>query len=102
VAGAESLAGGMLRCQRGHAAGGKRERASAASGSIKANKKERAAYELLELDPTATDKQIRTAYRKLALKWHPDKNDPSRREEVQAKFIAITAAFQLISGEGKK
>jgi len=58
------------------------------------------AFRMFGLEPSASQKQIRSAYRKLALKWHPDKNDPSQREQVQAKFIAITKAFQLISGEG--
>jgi curved DNA-binding protein CbpA len=57
--------------------------------------------QMLELPHDATPKQVRTQYRKLALQWHPDKNPPEQREHVQAKFVAITSAFQLISEAGK-
>lgn len=30
-------------------------------------------YEILEIDKNATAEQIKSAYRKLSLKWHPDK-----------------------------
>jgi molecular chaperone DnaJ len=38
-------------------------------------------YELLEVDQNATAEQIKASYRKLALKFHPDKN-PSGEERV--------------------
>ena len=31
-------------------------------------------YEILEIDENAEEEQIKKAYRKLSLKWHPDKN----------------------------
>ena len=42
-------------------------------------------YRTLGVTPEATDDQIKKAYRKLALKWHPDKN-PENKEEAEKKF----------------
>jgi len=36
-----------------------------------------------------------TAYRKCALKWHPDRN-PDNREEAEHKFKEITAAYEVL------
>lgn len=48
-------------------------------------------YELLEVDKTATIEQIRKAFRKKALKEHPDKGgDPE-------KFKEITGAYEVLS-----
>ncbi|KAK5109272.1 hypothetical protein LTR62_007146 [Meristemomyces frigidus] len=48
-------------------------------------------YDLLELQPSATESQIRTAYRRTALKYHPDKvgaNDTAAREKFEILQIA--------------
>lgn len=44
-------------------------------------------YELLELEQNCTDDEIKKAYRRLALKWHPDKN-PDNIEEC-TKYFAL-------------
>lgn len=54
-------------------------------------------YEILQIDQNATDKDIKKAYRKLALIYHPDK--PSGDEE---KFKQINIAYEVLSNTQKK
>ncbi|CAG8573018.1 3494_t:CDS:2, partial [Scutellospora calospora] len=53
-------------------------------------------YEVLEVDKNSTQEEIKKAYRKLSLKWHPDKN-PNNKEEAEAKFKEISKAYQILS-----
>jgi DnaJ family protein C protein 16 len=49
-------------------------------------------YETLGLSRTASDKEIRQAYKKLAKHWHPDKNsEPNANDQ----FTKITAAYEV-------
>lgn len=48
-------------------------------------------FEILEIQPTKDEKMIRRAYRKLALRYHPDKNPT---EEAHFKFIQISEAHE--------
>lgn len=51
-------------------------------------------YELLEIEKDATQQQIDKAYKKAALKWHPDKN---RDEDTTPIFQACQEAYQVLS-----
>lgn len=57
-------------------------------------------YEILEVSTDATEKEIKKAYRKLTVKYHPDKNpdDP----QATAKFILITKAHDCLTDEKAK
>ncbi|KAL7854019.1 hypothetical protein AOLI_G00208630 [Acnodon oligacanthus] len=53
-------------------------------------------YEVLGVERDATDDELKKAYRKLALKWHPDKN-LENAEEAAEQFKLIQAAYDVLS-----
>jgi len=55
-------------------------------------KKESDYYTILEVEKTASTSDIRKSYRKLALKWHPDKN-PDQQELATKKVQAIVRSL---------
>jgi molecular chaperone DnaJ len=57
-------------------------------------------YELLEIERTADDATIKSAYRKLAMKFHPDKNGGCKDHE--AKFKAVSAAYDCLKDPQKR
>ena len=54
-------------------------------------------YEVLGVDKNASADEIKKAYRKLAVKYHPDKNPGDKAAEE--KFKAIAAAYETIKKE---
>ena len=56
------------------------------------------AYEILGLSITATLAQVKKRYRELALKHHPDKNEPAIKTEAEKKFVRINQAYETIMG----
>lgn len=58
-------------------------------------------YAILNVPRTATDDELKKAYRKLALKWHPDKN-PNDQETAQVKFQEISEAYEVLSDKQKR
>lgn len=57
-------------------------------------------YKLLEVEYDASDEDIRSNYRKLALKWHPDKHKDD--SAVTAKFQEINEAYRVLSDPEKR
>ncbi|GAB4858152.1 hypothetical protein Ancab_009549 [Ancistrocladus abbreviatus] len=57
-------------------------------------------YKLLGVDYDATDEAIRLNYRKLALKWHPDKHQGD--SAVTAKFQEINEAYTVLSDPARR
>ena len=57
-------------------------------------------YKELEIDNNASDDEIKKAYRKMAVKYHPDKN-PDNKEECEDKFKKISEAYQALSDKEK-
>ncbi|KAJ0961140.1 hypothetical protein J5N97_000890 [Dioscorea zingiberensis] len=61
-------------------------------------------YSRLGIRRSASSSEIRTAYRKLALKWHPDRfaRNPSGAVEAKRRFQRIQEAYSVLSDEGKR
>ena len=57
-------------------------------------------YDLLEIERTADDGSIKSSYRRLAMRWHPDKNPGDAAAE--AKFKAISEAYDVLKDPQKR
>lgn len=58
-------------------------------------------YAILGVGKTADDAELKKAYRKLAMKWHPDKN-PDNREQAEAKFKEVSEAYEVLTDPQKR
>lgn len=62
-------------------------------------------YNLLGVDERASDVELKKAYRKLALQWHPDKQhgkSAAEQDEAEARFQEISAAYETLSDPEKR
>ncbi len=58
-------------------------------------------YQILGVPEDATEDDIKNAFRKLAFKYHPDKN-PGNEKQAEAKFKEINEAYSILSDAGKR
>src|SRR5256714_2217318 len=58
-------------------------------------------YEVLGVSRTASIEEIKSAYRKCALKWHPDRN-PENKADAEVKFRESTEAYSVLSDPQKR
>src|SRR5260221_8363163 len=56
-------------------------------------------YEVLEVGRTASDAQLKAAFRKLAMQWHPDRNLDDKSEH---KFKEINEAYEVLKDGDKR
>ena len=56
-------------------------------------------YQILGISKTASDIEIKKAYRKLALQYHPDRN---KSKDAEGKFKEVTKAYEILSDPQKK
>lgn len=59
-------------------------------------------YELLGVSKNADENEIKKAYRKLAIKYHPDKSPEDKKEEYTEKFKEISEAYEVLSDSDKR
>jgi len=52
-------------------------------------------YNVLKVNRNATEEDLKKSYRRLAMKWHPDKNPGDVKKEAEAKFKKISEAYEV-------
>ncbi len=57
-------------------------------------------YEILEIPRTASQEEIKKAYRKAALKWHPDRNPNNK--DAEERFKEAAEAYEVLSDDAKR
>ncbi|MGH7638021.1 MAG: molecular chaperone DnaJ [Gemmatimonadaceae bacterium] len=57
-------------------------------------------FEVLEVSRTASDDEVKVAYRRLAMRWHPDRNNGSK--EAEERFKELTEAYDILRDPQKR
>ena len=58
-------------------------------------------YDVLGVPENASEEEIKKAFRKQAIRWHPDKN-PDNAEEAEERFQEINNAYEIVSDKRKR
>jgi len=64
--------------------------------------KKKSYYEVLGVSENSSEEEINKAYRKLALKWHPDRHPPEKKSEAEEKFKEVGQAYKVLSDPEKR
>ncbi|MCG8400485.1 MAG: J domain-containing protein [Firmicutes bacterium] len=59
-------------------------------------------YKTLGVERSATEKEIKAAYRKLARKWHPDLHSAKDKQEAEEKFKQVNEAYEVLNDPEKR
>ena len=59
-------------------------------------------YEVLGLAKGASEDEIKKAYRKLAMKYHPDRNQGDKAKEAEEQFKEVKEAYEMLSDAKKR
>jgi chaperone protein DnaJ len=59
-------------------------------------------YEILGVPKNADERELKKAFHKLSLKWHPDKNPEEKHEEATEAFKKISEAYEVLSDGDKR
>ncbi|PON35052.1 Terminal organelle assembly protein [Parasponia andersonii] len=59
-------------------------------------------YNILKVNRNASEDDLKKAYKRLAMIWHPDKNPATKRPEAEAKFKRISEAYDVLSDPLKR
>jgi molecular chaperone DnaJ len=59
-------------------------------------------YEILGVAKTSSGEEIKRAYRRLAMKYHPDRNDGDGKAEAEIRFKECAEAYEILSDESKR
>src|SRR3954462_1993954 len=59
-------------------------------------------YDTLGVPKNASEEEIKKAYRKLAMKYHPDRNQGDAAKDAEAKFKESKEAYEMLSDADKR
>ncbi|XP_043704836.1 dnaJ homolog subfamily B member 4-like [Telopea speciosissima] len=59
-------------------------------------------YNILKVNRNATEEDLKKSYKRLAMRWHPDKNPDLKKREAEAKFKQISEAYDVLSDPQKR